>query len=109
MKDSIRRKQTVKRYFAMLALLTTVALVAWLMVPPGLAHGQSGYELTRSSVSAGGVAASGGVYTLSATIGQPDAGEATGGDYVLGGGFWGGGMVQRIPPEIKVFLPLVIR
>jgi hypothetical protein len=109
MKEPIRRTKTVKRYFATLGLLTAVALVAWFVVPPGPAHGQGGYELTRSSVSPGGMAASGGAYTLSATIGQSDAGEATGGDYVLGGGFWGGGVVQRITTETKVFLPLVIR
>jgi hypothetical protein len=32
----------------------------------------------------------GGTYTLSSTIGQPDAGEMSGGSYGLTGGFWFG-------------------
>jgi flagellar hook capping protein FlgD len=33
----------------------------------------------------------GGSYTLGGTIGQPDAGQLTGGIYSIGGGFWRGG------------------
>lgn len=36
----------------------------------------------------GGMNSSGGVYTLSGTIGQPDAGTLKGGSYELTGGFW---------------------
>ena len=32
----------------------------------------------------------GGIYEVSGTIGQADAGRLTGGDYVLVGGFWHG-------------------
>jgi hypothetical protein len=40
-------------------------------------------------VAGGGGASSGGNYSLSGTIGQPDASEAmTGGSYSLTGGFW---------------------
>ncbi len=43
------------------------------------------------TVDGGGGDASGGVYEVSATIGQPDAGlEMTGGSYALPGGFWAG-------------------
>ena len=38
-----------------------------------------------------------GVYTLSGTIGQPDAGNLAGGSYTLAGGFWGGAFaVQQV-------------
>ena len=36
----------------------------------------------------GGQALSGGSYTLSGTVGQPDAGSHVGTGYALGGGFW---------------------
>ncbi len=49
------------------------------------------YELTWSTIDGGGGTSSGGPYTLTGTIGQPDAGEMAGGDYMLAGGFWPGG------------------
>jgi len=50
------------------------------------------YSIPWSTIDSGGVLnASGGVYTLSGTIGQPDAGPAqSGGVYSLEGGFWPG-------------------
>jgi hypothetical protein len=36
----------------------------------------------------GGGTSTGGVYSVSGTIGQPDAGTMTGGPYTLVGGFW---------------------
>jgi hypothetical protein len=42
------------------------------------------------SVDGGGSTSTGGVYTVSGTIGQPDAGTTMkGGNYSLDGGFWG--------------------
>ena len=43
------------------------------MTPLALSHGAS----------------TGGVFTVSGTIGQPDAGTMSGGNYTLQGGFWG--------------------
>lgn len=48
---------------------------------------------------------SGGVYTLGATIGQPDAWGMAGGQYTLMGGFWGG----WVPPIYHSYLPVVLR
>ena len=51
--------------------------------------GQS-YSIDWSKISGGGGTSTGGVYAVSGTIGQPDAGGAmTGGNYSLTGGFWG--------------------
>ncbi|HNX48703.1 MAG TPA: dockerin type I domain-containing protein [Thermoanaerobaculaceae bacterium] len=49
------------------------------------------YTIPWYTIDGGGVMGStGGVYTLSGTIGQPDAGPTlTGGSYSLIGGFWG--------------------
>ena len=47
------------------------------------------YSLDWSTVDGGGGTSTGGVYTVSGTIGQPDAGAMNGGTYTLDGGFWG--------------------
>jgi len=47
------------------------------------------YDLTWNTIDSGGVMRStGGDYELSGTIGQPDAGNLSGGVYNLTGGFW---------------------
>jgi hypothetical protein len=47
------------------------------------------YEVSRSTVDGGGVMASdGGSFELSGTIGQPDAGTLSGGNFSVTGGFW---------------------
>ena len=48
----------------------------------------------------------GGVYSQGGTAGQPDAGLLVGGDYTLGGGFWGGGVLAV---RYSNYLPLVLR
>jgi hypothetical protein len=52
------------------------------------AAGQS-YSVDWSTVDGGGGTSTGGVYSVSGTIGQPDAGAMSGGNYTLQGGFWG--------------------
>src|SRR5437763_10952286 len=51
-------------------------------------QGQS-YSIDWFTIDGGGGTSSGGQYSLSGTIGQPDAGHLTGGTYTLEGGFWG--------------------
>jgi len=48
------------------------------------------YELSWYTIDGGGQS-SGGPYTLTGTIGQPDAAYSAGGNYELLGGFWPGG------------------
>jgi hypothetical protein len=65
-------------------------LAALLLVPLS-SFGQSGgpYELNWYTIDGGGGTSSGGSFTLSGTIGQPDAGgPMVGGSYSLTGGFW---------------------
>jgi hypothetical protein len=47
------------------------------------------YSIDWSSIDGGGGTSTGGIYTVSGTIGQPDAGTMSGGNYTLNGGFWG--------------------
>jgi hypothetical protein len=66
------------------------------------------YRLTWWTVDGGGWTFSrGGAHTLGGTIGQPDAGLLRGGEYTLGGGFWGGGEIPTV--AYRTYLPLVLR
>jgi len=47
------------------------------------------YSIDWFSIDAGGGTSTGGVYSVSGTIGQPDSGVSSGGNYSLIGGFWG--------------------
>jgi len=42
------------------------------------------------TIDGGGGTSTGGNFTLSGTIGQPDAGVLSGGNFILSGGFWAG-------------------
>ena len=53
--------------------------------------GDTQYQLNWSTIDGGGGASSGGQYTLTGTIGQPDAAYSAGAQYELLGGFWPGG------------------
>jgi hypothetical protein len=56
------------------------------------------YSIPWSTIDGGGTSAAvGGAYSVSGTIGQPDAGRLNGGSYSLIGGFWvGGGTVVGV-------------
>jgi hypothetical protein len=55
---------------------------------PAIGFGQQ-YSIDWSTIDGGGGTSTGGVYSVTGTIGQPDAGVAmTGGNYSLTGGFW---------------------
>lgn len=49
------------------------------------------YSIDWHKVAGGGGTSSGGQYSLTGTIGQPDAANSAGGSYELLGGFWPGG------------------
>jgi hypothetical protein len=46
------------------------------------------YTVDWSTVDGGGGTSTGGVYSVSGTIGQPDAGRMSGGSFTVQGGFW---------------------
>jgi len=47
------------------------------------------FSIDWHTIDGGGGTSTGGVYSVSGTIGQPDAGAMSGGSYSLAGGFWG--------------------
>jgi hypothetical protein len=65
-----------------------VAAIA-LLVGINTARAQN-YAIDWFTIDGGGGTSTGGVYSVSGTIGQPDAGTMSGGSYSLVGGFWGG-------------------
>jgi hypothetical protein len=73
-------RSTLPRSYALICMATL--LLAW----PVLAPAQ--YSIDWISIDAGGGTSTGGVYTISGIIGQPDAGTMTGGNFALAGGFW---------------------
>ena len=50
----------------------------------------------------------GGDYAMSGAVGQADTGTLSGGDYSLGGGFFGGGIIAG-PTRVSTYLPLLQR
>jgi hypothetical protein len=67
------------------------ARLAFLIAPLALltVAGAADYTLNWWTVDGGGGTSTGGVFTVSGTIGQPDAGRMSGGTFALEGGFWG--------------------
>jgi hypothetical protein len=65
------------------------------------------YAIDWSTIAGGGGTSTGGVYSVSGTIGQPDAGgPMTGGSYSLTGGFWAlPNAVQRSNAPTLLILP----
>jgi hypothetical protein len=62
--------------------------VALMLLAGNSALGQ--FTIDWYTVDGGGGTVSEGAFEISATIGQPDAGSFSAGDYVIEGGFWGG-------------------
>jgi len=65
-------------------------LLSFFILPSGFclpASGQS-YSIDWHMVAGGGGGSTSGVYAVSGTIGQPDAGAMSGVKYSLTGGFW---------------------
>lgn len=73
--------------FAVAALFAGTAWYGW-VATAGIPAGED-LEMGSSTIDGGGGTSTGGVFELSGTFGQPDAGaEMTGGDFALTGGFW---------------------
>jgi len=75
---------------------TILALFGSVWMCATSAHPRS-YGIDWFTIDGGGGTSTGGVYSVSGTIGQPDAGVASGGNYSLLGGFWGAVNVIQIP------------
>jgi hypothetical protein len=64
------------------------------------------YSIDWFTIDGGGGTSSGGVFTVSGTIGQPDAGALSGGAFTLSGGFWPGLIVPSTGEAPTLFIHL---
>ena len=86
--------------------IVALLVLGLLSVTLALAAPQA-FSLPWWTVDSGGGASQGGAYTLTGTIGQPEAGTLLSGNvYTLAGGFWGTGSPYT---GIEIFLPIVTR
>ena len=89
-----------------LVILFLAGLMTLILVSVVLASPQA-FDLSRWTVDGGGGSISGGNFTLSGTIGQPDTSPLmNGGDFTIVGGYWGGGAMFA---QNKQYLPIVTR
>jgi hypothetical protein len=64
-----------------------VALLAAAAIAP---CAQAQFSIDWYTIDGGGGSSAGGPFSLTGTIGQPEAGASAGGTFECGGGFWGG-------------------
>jgi hypothetical protein len=62
--------------------------ILWLVAAACSAQAQQ-LAIEWYTIDGGGGTSTGGVYTVSGSVGQSDAGTLSGGNYTLSGGFWG--------------------
>ena len=90
--------------YSLIPVLVAVAGV-WLAAT---SHAQSGghFDLSWSTLGGGGGVSSNGRFTMSGTVGQPDAGSLSGGAFKIEGGFWSGITVDETTagPVLKIRL-----
>ena len=79
-----------------------LVIIGSLCVVSAKAQSGGGYELTRS-VMASSQLLSGGGYSLNATAGQTEAHRWNSDEYLLVGGFWGGGP----RPMYRIWFPTI--
>jgi hypothetical protein len=78
--------------------------LALLLAATFASHAQN-YSIDWHKVAGGGGTSTGGVYSVSGTVGQPDAGSMSGGNYSLSGGFWSLFAIQTTgAPSLRIFL-----
>ena len=87
-----------------------ILFTAWLLTAANGTWAASGgvYDLSWFSIDGGGGTSSSSSTTLNGTIGQPDAGVLSGGEYQLAGGFWPAKILQK-QNVFSIYLPLVMK
>ncbi len=84
----------------------TIRMIVSLLLLNAMAMGEAAYELTRSTIDAGGVIFSArDGFELSASIGQPYVGVTNGDGYTLGVGFWFGVITSDAGPVVSTRPP----
>ena len=81
----------------------SITIMAILILGVGVGIPQN-FTLDSFTIDGGGGESSGGPYTVSGTIGQPDPGESSRKPYAMAGGFWGlfGSFQSPGAPEMSI-------
>jgi hypothetical protein len=82
----------------------TLSLAALLCVQAFRSQAQS-FSIDWFTIAGGGGTSTGGLFSVSATIGQHEAGSMSGGQFTLTGGFWGATAVQTPGAPSLVITP----
>ena len=83
--------------------MKTLLPIGLILTLAGLNLAAQNFALDWFKIAGGGGTSTGGVYSVSGTIGQPDAsGTMSGGNYTLVGGFWG--VIAAVQTEGAPFL-----
>lgn len=82
-----------------------LVVLFWTLLTAALSGYAQQYSIDWSTVDGGGGTSTGGVYLVSGTIGQPDAGAMSGGNYTLQGGFWS--VVTAVQTEGAPYLTVI--
>jgi hypothetical protein len=98
MKPELRRQRPEVSVRSTTRALLVVLLALWAT----MAEGQT-FSFDWWTVDGGGGTSTAGVYTVSGTIGQPDAGAMSGGGYSLTGGFWA---LDAMPTPVRPALSI---
>ena len=93
-----------KKIIAGWTFLFVILLLILIVTGSVIAQSGGRFQITQFHTGSGGEL-HGGSYTMRSTVGQPEAGVLRGGDYELGGGYWGGGEPQYF--IYQLFLPAV--
>ena len=81
-----------------------VTLIALILLAASMAYAQS-YSVDWSKISGGGGTSSNGQFSITGTIGQPDAsGAMSGGNYSVTGGFWSLYQVVQTPGAPTLYI-----
>ena len=94
----IRNAKTRRNSAFAIRLSTFVVLSA---VAAANAQSGGGYVITKSTIDSGGGTVSGGAYRTSGTVGQHEASDLTGGNYVVNGGFWNERQITELIPTVS--------
>lgn len=85
--------------------LTILIIVLLILIPATLVFAQAGdFTVDWWTIDNGGGMSAGGGFSISDTIGQPDAGDMSGGGYTISGGFW-----DETHTGGLLYLPVVVR
>jgi hypothetical protein len=81
-------------------------LFSFLLVMFALEARTQNFSIDWFTIDGGGGTSTGGVYTVTGTIGQPDAGRMSGGNFTIEGGFWGILAAIQTPnaPNLRIVL-----